>query len=827
VERIKLCNSNIVSNILSYNIIDVYDNSINGYYEYYFDSQHNLINGESIDIYDPTGLFNSTTNIYFRNQIKIGINNDKLLKWRYVDNSNDWQDIDYVTTTEQHVSISSGQVSSIIVTKGGYLYDTGTTTVTIYNNVDDTTGSGATIGVVTINDKGAIEEIEVATGGSNYTLPPEIGISNTDKGTSANAVAILGYLNSNIIPTSQFANNFEIQFVEDNNKILVSVYHTGATQLKYQELIGDVANEISSSTQSEDYIVRTLVLKDNYIRVNSFTNLKKINITKRESDSGSYHFYTDYLYNYTSNEYYDILTNNSNVYITYKDPDIIDGSAINLYDPLLPHDWTDEDDIPNGGVSAAFSIDSNNDYIESTNITYIKDYIKVAITVTVCPDLPPYFFTIDNTLIEIEDGEIINIPVGWKGYGYETAPTVTISGGGGTGATAHAELLGYSVDKIVIDTPGSGYTSQPTVTISTISSTDPVFNANVLNINNPNVENVFIKYDLDKYLFKKEENSYKIVLPIDQHFSIETQQSDLITNLFTKVEKEKAINPIIDNERTEFKWYYKASDGTFVKINILYLIPILLTGNIPRPDSSGLYTGDVTYLREIGFMDDDFKYQKQTTQNTFLTMLYYNDMSPTNQDLEYYSISWLDYNIYTIMLLNGISSINLRAMPSDILLFMACNPLIKEYNDLDELIYGTSGTTGDTIYPINKGTINCGLSVFLYGKDYMSEKPTPLYLRLEFNNAKTGKKHLLFNRASNLTYTNGVPMDNVFFDKSGEKQYCYTKLLACFNKDLNEYIIYPDSDYFSQNKIDTKPFYSKTGYKNGILHGKFFEAYIE
>lgn len=56
------------------------------------------------------------------------------------------------------------------------------------------------------------------------------------------------------------------------------------------------------------------------------------------------------------------------------------------------------------------------------------------------------------------------------GSGYTTAPTVTLSGGSGTGATAHAVLgTGANAGKVVsviVDNPGSGYTSAPTVAFS-------------------------------------------------------------------------------------------------------------------------------------------------------------------------------------------------------------------------------------------------------------------------------------------------------------------------------------------------------------------------
>lgn len=58
----------------------------------------------------------------------------------------------------------------------------------------------------------------------------------------------------------------------------------------------------------------------------------------------------------------------------------------------------------------------------------------------------------------------INITSG--GSGYVTAPTVTISGGGGSGAMAKANLTGAVVTSIEIINQGSGYTTNPTITLT-------------------------------------------------------------------------------------------------------------------------------------------------------------------------------------------------------------------------------------------------------------------------------------------------------------------------------------------------------------------------
>jgi hypothetical protein len=52
------------------------------------------------------------------------------------------------------------------------------------------------------------------------------------------------------------------------------------------------------------------------------------------------------------------------------------------------------------------------------------------------------------------------------GSGYTTVPSVTFSGGAGTGAAATAVVTGGVVTSIILTAGGSGYTTNPTVTIA-------------------------------------------------------------------------------------------------------------------------------------------------------------------------------------------------------------------------------------------------------------------------------------------------------------------------------------------------------------------------
>ena len=58
---------------------------------------------------------------------------------------------------------------------------------------------------------------------------------------------------------------------------------------------------------------------------------------------------------------------------------------------------------------------------------------------------------------------VSQISITTGGTGYTSEPTVTLTGGGGTGATAIAGITAGAVSSVTITNPGSGYTTAPTV----------------------------------------------------------------------------------------------------------------------------------------------------------------------------------------------------------------------------------------------------------------------------------------------------------------------------------------------------------------------------
>lgn len=66
----------------------------------------------------------------------------------------------------------------------------------------------------------------------------------------------------------------------------------------------------------------------------------------------------------------------------------------------------------------------------------------------------------------IAAGAVSKIIVAFPGFGYQSAPVVTISGGGGAGAKATAKIVNGRITSIVVTAGGAGYTSTPDVTLS-------------------------------------------------------------------------------------------------------------------------------------------------------------------------------------------------------------------------------------------------------------------------------------------------------------------------------------------------------------------------
>lgn len=99
------------------------------------------------------------------------------------------------------------------------------------------------------------------------------------------------------------------------------------------------------------------------------------------------------------------------------------------------------------------------------------------------------------------DRPIKDITITGIGSGYTSAPTVSFSGGGGSGAAATAVVRGGQISEINITNAGSGYTSAPTISLSggggsngaatcTISTVTPALLASYLSHGSPSSDDL-------------------------------------------------------------------------------------------------------------------------------------------------------------------------------------------------------------------------------------------------------------------------------------------------------------------------------------------------
>lgn len=187
-----------------------------------------------------------------------------------------------------------------------------------------------------------------------------------------------------------------------------------------------------------------------------------------------------------------------------------------------------------------------------------------------------------------------------------------------------------------------------------------------------------------------------INIPISLDFS-NMGQRDLIDREFVKVEEEKAINPIIDYEKTKFKPIHNG-----VSVNNLTYYLHLDGPTIPST------------LDQLGYEYDDVKYNLNAYKKSFLRLYFYDSIITTDQNL-----------IFIIDLFPEIYEEDKLVTPFDI-----GKP--KPLNQIDAKLQCFNG---------NKflDRSSDGYNLYYY-KDVLTKNTSlDLYMRAEFFNAKTGK----------------------------------------------------------------------------------------
>ena len=89
------------------------------------------------------------------------------------------------------------------------------------------------------------------------------------------------------------------------------------------------------------------------------------------------------------------------------------------------------------------------------------------------------YVSLGEALADVTPGQIKSVYLSNGGSGYATAPTITFTGGGGSGAAATAYVSGGVITRILITSTGSNYSSAPTVVITSTTGTGALATANV------------------------------------------------------------------------------------------------------------------------------------------------------------------------------------------------------------------------------------------------------------------------------------------------------------------------------------------------------------
>ena len=211
-------------------------------------------------------------------------------------------------------------------------------------------------------------------------------------------------------------------------------------------------------------------------------------------------------------------------------------------------------------------------------------------------------------------------------------------------------------------------------------------------------------------------NGKEIMLPLD----LTTQnvdQHDIIQEKFIDVEVNKSINPITDFEQVRFK---PTKDLNSPLVNIIRTINY----SIFVLDENKTYT-DASY-EDVGFKIDDIKFRKNSFNNSFLRLNFYDSDNRSTQRLMSYIV------IYPIVNKKFFIANN---TPRDAFFKTNGNNTWGDINPVKNI--NLEFTVGDSL--IDKSLDGEGFFIYHYKDEINDKTPKELFMSASFNNAKTGK----------------------------------------------------------------------------------------
>lgn len=265
-----------------------------------------------------------------------------------------------------------------------------------------------------------------------------------------------------------------------------------------------------------------------------------------------------------------------------------------------------------------------------------------------------------------------------------------------------------------------------------------------------------VKYNIT--IDKNNTSGYSINFPLFNSNDENLLQEETLNNQFVDTKIEEVINPIIDYEKVRFSPYItsgtsvyyngvssvfndnKSLDKIEYRLNFLDENKNYYSTSFPDEYSDSYddtFSGSSYY--DIGYNQADFKFQRNNLMKSFMTLLFYDSDDLFTQNLVFYNI--MNTNIKVVN--SKVNEVPVRFVGSD---------PIK--------IANFSNYNTDT-YVNSNGFFLYNYKVELIDSDG-ENIPKVLYMKAQYNNAKTGKVKIFMNTNTQQTISNLNINKNLF-----------------------------------------------------------------
>jgi hypothetical protein len=287
--------------------------------------------------------------------------------------------------------------------------------------------------------------------------------------------------------------------------------------------------------------------------------------------------------------------------------------------------------------------------------------------------------------------------------------------------------------------------------------------------------------EVDSFI-EYEKNDLELNINIKEGYNTTLLQNDYYKHFYVDNQIKNNINKVVDMEKQIFIPKVKNVDNG--EINTNGIVNEIIFNPIFRKRSEGInnwgdwevlneYTqnlvNNTTSLYDLGFTNDDIKYQKKSLKKSFLRLTFYDTKNRANQSLLFYST-----------------------------IFFNTNKLFKDF-----ITYGDSKyveTKFNVKNSFDYSNSSEGYYLYLFPNLCKGTTETTIYMKVEFNHAKYGKTLPLLSPSipdfekGYIDSNNSSPADikKLFND-------LYIEVKIKYNKDTNEYIWYLNDDKFNDS----------------------------